>query len=98
LPETEDFDGYESDRRQAMIARIVLFIHTVLLLASTEVDFQIPNASAGEAGTKRLVTTIDCTKDDGPEAYFGFGDVRGAQSAAGKYTRSIPVAVVRPRV
>jgi hypothetical protein len=54
---------------------------TALLLAPLAVTV----ASAGEAGTKKLVITIDCTKDYGPDAYFGFGDVCVARSAAGDY-------------
>ncbi len=55
---------------------------TALLLAP---NCLLPVVLASEARTNRLVTTIDCTKDYGPDAYFGFSDVRATQSAAGKY-------------
>ena len=47
-------------------------------------------SSADEIETKKLLTTIDCTKEYGPDAYFGFGDVRVTQSAAGKYREAGP--------
>ena len=55
-----------------------------LLLASC---LTASTVAAGEAGTKKLLTTIDCTKEYGPDAYFGFGDVRVTQSAAGGIAR-----------
>lgn len=64
---------------------IILLI--ALLLAP---NCLFPVVLASEAKTKRLVTTIDCTKDYGPDAYFGYGDVRVAQSAAGKYREAGP--------
>jgi len=59
---------------------------TALLLAPLAVTL----AATDEANAKKLVTTIDCTKDCGPEAYFGYGDVRVAQSAAGIYREAGP--------
>ena len=58
-----------------------------LLLASC---LTASTVAAGEAGTKKLLTTIDCTKEYGPDAYFGFGDVRVTQSAAGRYREAGP--------
>ncbi|MBI5684979.1 MAG: family 10 glycosylhydrolase [Verrucomicrobia bacterium] len=64
-----------------------LTLLAVLLLAPLAVML----AATNEAATKKLVTTIDCTKDYGPDAYFGYGDVRVTQSAAGKYREAGPV-------
>ena len=58
---------------------------TALILTSLTANGSHSVAEAGEAGTKKLLTTIDCTKEYGPDAYFGFGDVRVTQSAAGTY-------------
>ena len=61
-----------------------------LLAALLAAPLALTAASTDEANTKKLVTTIDCTKDYGPDAYFGFGDVRVAQSATGKYREAGP--------
>ena len=57
----------------------------VLLLTSLAVNRLLSAASAGEVKTKKLVTTIDCTKEYGPDTYFGFGDIRVTRSVAGAY-------------
>lgn len=67
-----------------------LYLSTALLLASPAVNGPHSVAEAGEAGTRKLLTTIDCTKDYGPDDYFGFGDVRVVQSPAGKYREAGP--------
>jgi len=66
--------------------KMKLTLLIALLLAPSPVTV----ASAGEARTKRLLTTIDCTKEYGPDAYFGFGDVRVTRSAAGAYREAGP--------
>lgn len=40
---------------------------------------------AGEARTKGLIASIDCTQDYGPDKYFGLGEVRVVRSEAGPY-------------
>ena len=58
-----------------------------LLLASC---LTVSTVAAEEAKTKKLLTIIDCTKEYGRDAYFGFGDVRVTQSAAGTYREAGP--------
>ena len=72
-----------------------LTLLTALLLTPLAVNGSHSVATAAEARTKKLHTIIDCTKEYGPDAYFGFGDVRVTQSAAGTYREAGPNAESR---
>ena len=46
--------------------------------------------SADEVPARQVIASIDCTKDYGPDRYFGLGEVRIVQSEAGSYREAGP--------
>jgi hypothetical protein len=46
--------------------------------------------AADEARTQRVIVAIDCTKDYGPDKYFGLGEVGVVQTQAGAYREAGP--------
>lgn len=46
--------------------------------------------AADEARTGQVIATIDCTKEYGPDKYFGLGEVRVVQTEAGSYREAGP--------
>jgi hypothetical protein len=46
--------------------------------------------SGDEIPARQVIASIDCTKDYGPDRYFGLGEVRVVQSEAGSYREAGP--------